>query len=349
MKKTAILFAAAVLLCSCGGANYTLTGRYELPPGDSVDLLGTGGKVIASGIVGADTTVTLKGRVSAPEFVQLVSRNRMSRPADFFLEPGHIRIVEYNNDIGFYVVTGTPFNDKKTAFEEEMMVFGEMVRKGVPGKTFDDILAECNALYARTVDANRDNIFGVYMFNNYELREIKNDPEKVKARIAQFTPEMQAHPTLKRSQVQAEAARQTAVGQPFTDLALKNAAGETVTLSSLVGPGRWVLLDFWATWCKPCMSEVPHLKKAYDTYKEKGFEIYGVSLDSDPARWEKVIAEEGMEWTNTMIRRDDGLDATALYDICSIPSNFLISPDGTIVAKNLPGTKLQARLEELMK
>lgn len=347
MKKTAFLFAAAALLCSCGGANYTLTGRYELPPGDSVDLLGAGGTVIASGIVGADTTITLKGRVSAPEFVQLVSRNRLAMPAGFFLEPGHIRIEGY--DERSYIVVGTPLNDKRTAFEEEMKVFGNKIRKGSSGQTLEEIMSEMDDLYTRTVDANLDNVFGVFTFSNYEFPQIKGNPEKVKARIAQFTPEMQAHPTLKRSQVQAEAVRQTAVGQPFTDLALKNAAGETIALSSLVGPGRWVLLDFWATWCKPCMLEVPHLKAAYDAFKEKGFEIYGVSLDSDPVKWKKVIAEEGMEWINTVIRNDDGIDATAIYDICSIPTNFLIAPDGTIAAKNLRGEQLQMRLEELLK
>lgn len=346
MKKTAILFAA-VLLCSCGGANYTISGRYELPPGDSVDLLGAGGTVIASGVVRADTTVLLKGSVAEPGFAHLVDRNRLAMPASFFLEPGDIRI-EGLDEWG-YIVSGTPLNDKRKAFEEEMKVFGNKIRQGSPGQSFDEILSEMEALYARTVDANPDNIFGVHIFTNYEFPQIKNDPQKVRARIAQFTPEMQAHPTLKRSQVQAQAVLQTAVGQHFTDLALKNADGETIALSSLVGPGRWVLLDFWATWCKPCMVEIPHLKAAYDVFREKGFEIYGVSLDSDRVKWKKVIAEEGMNWTNTVIRSDDSLDATALYDISSIPTNFLIAPDGTIAAKNLRGEQLREKLEELLK
>lgn len=346
MKKIASLFAAA-LLCSCGGANYTLTGRYELPPGDSVDLLGAGGSVIASGVVGADTTVTLKGSVAEPGFAHLVDRHRLAMPASLFLEPGEIRIEGLDGE--GYIVSGTPLNDKRKAFEAEMKVFVNKIRNGSPGQSLEEILSEMTDLYARTVDANPDNIFGVHIFTNYEFPEIKNDPEKVRARIAQFTPEMQAHPTLKRSQVQAEAVRQTAVGQSFTDLALKNAADETITLSSLVGPGRWVLLDFWATWCKPCMSEVPHLKAAYDAFKEKGFEIYGVSLDSDPVKWKKVIAEEGMNWTNTVIRSDDPFDATALYDISSLPTNFLIGPDGKIAAKNLRGERLQERLKELLK
>ena len=108
-----------------------------------------------------------------------------------------------------------------------------------------------NALYTRTVDANLDNVFGAWVFNSYEFQNIKDNPEKVKARLAQFTPGIQAHPMLKKSQDASQATARSAVGQPYTDFSCKNAAGETIALSSLTGPGRWVLLDFWATWCTP--------------------------------------------------------------------------------------------------
>lgn len=71
------------------------------------------------------------------------------------------------------------------------------------------------------------------------------------------------------------------------DLALKNTAGEAIALSSLVGTGRWVLLDFWATWCGPCCREIPHLKEAYEALRGRGFEIYAVSIDSDAACWKR--------------------------------------------------------------
>ena len=154
------------------------------------------------------------------------------------------------------------------------------LRKGSPGQSLQAILAEMNALYTQTVDANLDNVFGAWVFNSYEFQNIKDNPEKVKARLAQFTPGIQAHPMLKKSQDASQATARSAVGQPYTDFSCKNTAGETIALSSLTGPGRWVLLDFWATWCTPCMNEVPHLKKAYETFHAKGFEIYGVSLEN---------------------------------------------------------------------
>lgn len=347
MKKLLTATLAATLLCSCGGANYTITGRYELPPGDSVYLRASDNTVLAAGIVDSDTTVSLKGSVSTPEMVSLTNRSQTNRPAFFFLEPGNIRIGAYDNGLGYYPVTGTPLNDKKTAFEDKMKVIGEKVKKG--GQPFEEILAECSELYTQTVDANLDNVFGVYIFNNYEYQEIKNNPEKAKARLAQFTPEMQAHPMLERPQAQIEAAAQAAIGQPYTDLSLKNTDDETIALSSLVGPGRWVLLDFWATWCQPCMQEVPHLKKAYETYKGKGFEIYGVSLDKDLTKWRKVVEDKGMNWINVAKEKGEGFDPTAIYNISSIPTNFLISPEGKIVAKNLRGEQIEKKLAEILK
>jgi len=134
------------------------------------------------------------------------------------------------------------------------------------------------------------------------------------------------------------------------DLTLKDADGETVALSSLAGPGRWVLLDFWATWCGPCCREIPYLKEAYAAFSGRGFSIYAVSIDHDAARWQRFLAENDLPWTNVLSPGcGKQSPAAAMYGIRFIPSNFLISPDGVIVARNLPGRQLQSRLEELMK
>ena len=105
--KNLLTTALAALLCSCGGANYTITGRYELPPGDSVYLLASDNTVLAAGVVNADTTVSLQGTVTTPDLVFLANAKRTNHPAWFFLEPGKIRIEKYDPAFG-YVVCGTP-------------------------------------------------------------------------------------------------------------------------------------------------------------------------------------------------------------------------------------------------
>ena len=345
--KNLLTAALAALLCSCGGANYTITGRYELPPGDSVYLLASDNTVLAAGVVNADTTVSLQGTVTTPDLVFLANAKRTNHPAWLFLEPGKIRIEKYDPAFG-YVVCGTPLNDRKKAFDEAMYAFGDKLRKGSPGQSLQAILAEMNALYTQTVDANLDNVFGAWVFNSYEFQNIKDNPEK--ARLAQFTPGIQAHPMLKKSQDASQATARSAVGQPYTDFSCKNAAGETIALSSLTGPGRWVLLDFWATWCGPCCREIPYLKEAYAAFSGRGFSIYAVSIDHDAARWQRFLAENDLPWTNVLSSGcGKQSPAAAMYGIRFIPSNFLISPDGVIVARNLPGRQLQSRLEELMK
>lgn len=347
--KNLLTAALAALLCSCGGANYTITGRYELPPGDSVYLLASDNTVLAAGVVNADTTVSLQGTVTTPDLVFLANAKRTNHPAWLFLEPGKIRIEKYDPAFG-YVVCGTPLNDRKKAFDEAMYAFGDKLRKGSPGQSLQAILAEMNALYTQTVDANLDNVFGAWVFNSYEFQNIKDNPEKVKARLAQFTPGIQAHPMLKKSQDASQATARSAVGQPYTDFSCKNTAGETIALSSLTGPGRWVLLDFWATWCGPCCREIPYLKEAYAAFSGRGFSIYAVSIDHDAARWQRFLAENDLPWTNVLSPGyGKQSPAAAMYGIRFIPSNFLISPDGVIVARNLPGRQLQSRLEELMK
>lgn len=127
--KNLLTAALAALLCSCGGANYTITGRYELPPGDSVYLLASDNTVLAAGVVNADTTVSLQGTVTTPDLVFLANAKRTNHPAWLFLEPGKIRIEKYDPAFG-YVVCGTPLNDRKKAFDEAMYAFGDKLRKG---------------------------------------------------------------------------------------------------------------------------------------------------------------------------------------------------------------------------
>jgi peroxiredoxin len=137
-----------------------------------------------------------------------------------------------------------------------------------------------------------------------------------------------------------------AIGSVAPDIELPTPEGKNIKLSSL--RGKYVLLDFWAAWCAPCRAENPNVVKAYEQFKNKGFTIYGVSLDEDKDKWTKAIAKDGLNWTNVSDLQGWNNVAARAYGITAIPKNFLLDKEGRIIAKNLRGSALEAKLKELM-
>ena len=140
--------------------------------------------------------------------------------------------------------------------------------------------------------------------------------------------------------------RTTAIGVLAPDINLAKPEGGTMALSSL--RGQYVLLDFWASWCGPCRQENPNVVRAYNQFKDKGFTIFSVSLDQDKGKWQKAIATDGLTWHHVSDLAGWNSAGGAAYGIKSIPQSFLIDPQGRIIAKNLRGEALSAKLEEVL-
>ena len=139
------------------------------------------------------------------------------------------------------------------------------------------------------------------------------------------------------------------VGKIAVDFIQNDTEGKPVSLSSF--KGKYVLVDFWASWCGPCRAENPNLVKAYNKYKDKGFTVLGVSLDSENAKaaWLEAIKKDGLNWTNVSDLKGFDNAAAKMYGIALIPQNFLVGPDGVIIAANLRGEALEQKLAGLFK
>ena len=150
-------------------------------------------------------------------------------------------------------------------------------------------------------------------------------------------------------QKQAQAGAQALVGQKFLDLEEPDQNGKMHKLSEYVGKGKWVLVDFWASWCNPCKVEMPNVVAAYKKYHAKGFEIVGLSFDRGKEEWVKAIKDWDMPWIHLSDLKYWQSIAAQTYTVTGIPDNLLISPDGTIVARGLRGRALEAKLAEIFK
>ena len=139
---------------------------------------------------------------------------------------------------------------------------------------------------------------------------------------------------------------QVKVGQPAPEISLPNAKGDTLTLSSF--KGKVVLIDFWASWCRPCRESNPHVVKLYEKYKDKGFEVFGVSIDNNKSSWLKAVKRDKIPYTQVI--DGEGWDApTAMrYGVDAIPATFVLNKDGKIEAINLEGPELEEKIKELL-
>ncbi len=163
-----------------------------------------------------------------------------------------------------------------------------------------------------------------------------------------------SHPYLKKARdevyevMKPEEGPKTAfIGQQFTDLEMADPDGKMHKISELVGEGKWVLVDFWASWCGPCRQEMPNVLEAYNKFHDKGFEVVGISFDQKKEAWVKAIEQIQMPWLQLSDLKGWKCAAAPVYKIDAIPDNILIDPQGKIVDRALRGRPLHKRLEKI--
>ncbi len=343
--KRFFYLAVAALACSCAqSTSYTISGVVEgINEGDTLELFAYTNvkpeEPLAWAVATKDGEFEISGQADT-QSVGVLMVNGAQAVGVVFAEPGKINVVR--QDDGMITIKGTPLNNANQEFSELRDAirnkFYQLDRSLDPEeliKQQDAIYDEYTQFVSQRVNANIDNVLGAFIFATNEFPDLES--AEAMFRLSQFSPEILELEFMQEISKTLKIQLRTEVGQPYTDITLAGPDGAPISVSELLSQGKYVLIDFWATWCSPCMAEMPHLKEAYAEYKERGFEIYGVSLDRSVNDWMGVISQD-LPWVHVF--RGEESTATTDYAVRTIPSNFLISPEGVIVAKDLRGSNI---------
>ncbi len=349
MKKL-LYVATAALMTACGNPNsYTIKGNVEGLEG-TMYMMDASHNIIDSAKVekGAFKFKGVAEKVSVVTVSDTNGNTRGSVGAIVYLEPGQIAITKGGN-APMLSATGTKINDSQEAYNvARKNLFDEYRKAETTDERREEILNSFGELTQQYLDQNLDNIFGVNLFT-LRMQELSN--KEAKEQVAKFSEEMQATEAIQEIKKMIEAREKTEIGQPYINFEQPDADGKMISLQSVIEKkgNKYVLLDFWASWCGPCMGEVPYLVDTYKAYHKKGFEIFGVSLDKDKAKWESAIKDKKMKWIHVSDLNQWSNAAAQTYMVQSIPSNFLIDcQTGKIIASQLRGEQLGEKIKELL-
>ncbi len=234
--------------------------------------------------------------------------------------------------------------DKQYREAMEKQTMTPEIQSGLENEV-EQIYEQVRTISADYVLQNISNPLGEEIFMTHiQLFDTKQKDEM----LAKASESFKSTPAMREIITAIEAERKVAVGQKFTDFILPNKQGKEEALSSYAGKGKYVLLDFWASWCGPCMKEMPTLLEAYQLYKGKNFEIVGVSLDQDKDAWLNTVQKMNITWPQ-LSDLQGCREATRPYVVMGIPHTVLIDPQGTIIEKDLRGAALLEKLQEVVK
>jgi peroxiredoxin len=363
MKKILILAAVlAVVACSRKQEGYEI----------KVNLSGAEGSVLLerrgeTGWLPVDTaeitegTALLKGEVAFPEDYYLSVLGQRPKTI-IFVENTQMMVEGSADSLDRVTVTGSKTHDEYSSLSNEiqqivdkyMALYQEARAAAAANDTASarQMMEQVEELYESTNTLQEDfvrNNPGSYV-SPYFLSRIQHgmEIEELDELLSSLNPELDSVNTVVMLKQRVEKLKTVAVGQIAPDFIMNDPGGNPIRFSDVYAQNEYTLLDFWAAWCGPCRAENPNIVAIYNDYKDKGFGVFGVSLDRDREAWLKAIEDDRLTWTHVSDLSYWNNAAAQMYVVNSIPSSLIVDRQGKIVAKNKRDHELRAAVDDLL-
>ena len=357
MKKTILYVAIATMFAACGSGakNYTLKGTVDSLYNGAYAYLSYG--QVNDSIQVVDGSFVFEGRIDTPVLARVMVVKEKERAGGMVvLEAGAPVISLVGDDV---TCGGTPLNETYNTYNKKTSELYSVYRntymslrdnKEISDEERDAEMEKCGdvfmsgrALLDRELfTSNMNNTLGALA-----MLRIADSCEQFDSLYNAAGEIVRADSRVVKEKQRYENLAKTAAGKMFTDFTIEHGAadGSSVSLSDYVGRGKYVLVDFWASWCGPCRGEMPNLAEVYKKYKGEKFEIVGVAVWDERADTEKAMKELPITWP---VIYDAQELPTDIYGINGIPQIILFGPDGTIVARDLRGEKIGEKVGECL-